>query len=73
MAITAMPLVEGKINLGVGRSVSSVEFVHCEVDGSIDINWRNGSPATNYTMVAGEDRLIVGGGVTVVAGIFTVS
>ncbi len=60
--IQAVPLIEGKVNLGAGTyKVNSL--IHCEIAGSITF----GPNAVPYNMLAGDDRAF-SGEITVLAG-----
>ena len=60
--IQAVPLIEGKVNLGAGTyQVNSL--IHCETDCSITF----GPNAVPYSMVLGDDRAF-NGEITVVSG-----
>ncbi len=64
--VQAVPLIEGKVNLGVGTyEVNSI--IHCEADASITF----GPNAVPYTMLAGDDRAFEGS-ITVVSGTVTI-
>ena len=64
--VQAVPLIEGKVNLGAGTyEVSSL--IHCETDADITF----GSNATPYSMTAGMDRAFRGP-ITVVSGTVTI-
>jgi len=60
--VQAVPLIEGKVNLGVGvYEVSSL--IHCEQAGDITF----GPNQVPYSMLAGDDRAF-SGVITVLAG-----
>ena len=64
--VQAVPLIEGKVNLGAGTyQVNSL--IHCEADASITF----GVNATPYNMIAGDDRAFTGT-ITVVSGTITI-
>ncbi len=64
--VQAVPLIEGKVNLGVGTyTVNSL--IHCETDAAITF----GPNAIAYTMTAGMDRGF-NGTITVVSGTVTI-
>ena len=64
--VQAVPLIEGKVNLGAGTyQVSSV--IHCETDAAITF----GPNAVPYSMIAGDDRAF-NGEITVVSGTVTI-
>ncbi len=62
--VQAVPLIEGKINLGAGNYICS-SVIHCEADGSITLEY-----GTVYPMIAGDDRAY-SGPFEVTAGTFT--
>ena len=64
--VQAVPLIEGKVNLGAGTySVNSL--IHCETDAAITF----GPNAVAYNMLAGDDRAF-SGEITVVSGTVTI-
>ena len=64
--VQAVPLIEGKVNLGAGTyQVNSL--IHCEVDAAITF----GPNAVPYNLVAGDDRAFTGE-ITVVSGTVTI-
>jgi len=64
--IQAVPLIEGKVNLGAGTyQVNSL--IHCEADAAITF----GPNAVAYNMLAGDDRAF-NGEITVVSGTVTI-
>ncbi len=64
--IQAVPLIEGKVNLGAGTyQVNSL--IHCETDAAITF----GPNAVAYNMLAGDDRAF-NGEITVVSGTVTI-
>ncbi len=64
--VQAVPLIEGKVNLGAGTyQVNSL--IHCETDAAITF----GPNAVPYTMIAGDDRAF-SGEITVVSGTVTI-
>ena len=64
--VQAVPLIEGKVNLGAGTyQVGSV--IHCEADCAITF----GPNAVPYSMLAGDDRAF-SGEITVVSGTVTI-
>ncbi len=64
--VQAVPLIEGKVNLGAGTyQVNSL--IHCEVDASITF----GPNAIPYDMVTGADRSFKGE-IVVVSGTVTI-
>ena len=57
--ITAFPLVQDKINLTTGTiTITGNRLAHCEVDGTLTLNFKDGSTPLAYEMRAGEDRLL---------------
>jgi len=64
--IQAVPLIEGKVNLGPG-TYSTNGLIHCETDASITF----GKGDTPYLLVAGMDRSY-SGTFTVVSGSVTI-
>ncbi len=64
--VQAVPLIEGKVNLGAGTYLVS-SLIHCETDAAITF----GPNAVAYNMVAGDDRGFKGN-ITVVSGIVTI-
>ena len=64
-SVQAVPLIEGKVNVGVGSYVAN-SIIHCETAGSITF----GPNAVPYAFLAGADRAFVGEFV-VVSGTFT--
>jgi len=65
-AVQAVPLVEGKVNLGAGTyQVNSV--IHCESDAAITF----GPTKEAYSMIEGDDRAF-SGEITVVSGTVTI-
>ena len=64
--VQAVPLIEGKVNLGAG-TYNVTSLIHCEADASITF----GVGATSYSMVAGMDRAY-SGTMTVVSGTVTI-
>ncbi len=64
--VQAVPLIEGKVNLGAGTYlVNSV--IHCETAASITF----GPNAVPYNMLVGDDRAF-SGEITVVSGTVTI-
>ena len=64
--VQAVPLIEGKVNLGAGTyKVNSI--IHCESDAAITF----GPNAVPYSMTAGMDRAF-NGSITVVSGTVTI-
>ena len=64
--VQAVPLIEGKVNLGAGTyEVNSL--IHCEVAAAITF----GPNAVSYTMATGADRAY-SGTITVVSGTVTI-
>ena len=70
---TAFPLTQHKVKLTVGTVTGTI--VHCEVTGTIDITWQDGSTLSAYEMVSGEDRSLGSNvkSVTIVSGTFSVA
>ncbi len=64
--VQAVPLIEGKVNLGAGTYEVNA-LIHCETDASITF----GVNAIPYTMTAGMDRAFTGT-ITVVSGTVTI-
>ena len=64
--IQAVPLTEGKINVGAG-TYEAKGLIHCEADAEITLNFATPVP---YSMTAGMDRGYVGS-FTVVSGFVT--
>ena len=64
--VQAVPLIEGKVNLGAG-TYQVVSLIHCETDAAITF----GPNAVPYSMVAGMDRAF-SGEITVVSGTVTI-
>jgi len=62
--VPAVPLIEGKINKGVG-TYTAICLIHCETDAAIEL-----SDGTVYNMIAGDDRGYEGE-FTVVSGTVT--
>jgi len=65
--VQAVPLVEGKINVGAGDYVA-LGIIHADVDASILIPFPSGN--VTIALLAGEDRGYVGA-FTVVSGTVT--
>ena len=65
--VQAVPLIEGKMNVGAGTYTANA-LIHCEAD--CDISFPDFKIATSYTMVAGEDRAFAGK-FTVISGTVT--
>jgi len=64
--VQAVPLIEGKVNLGAGTyQVNSL--IHAEADTSLTF----GPNAIPYNMLAGDDRTF-SGSITVVTGTVTI-
>ena len=64
--VQAVPLIEGKVNLGAGTyEVNSL--IHCEADAAITF----GPNAISYNMLVGDDRAF-SGEITVVSGTVTI-
>ena len=64
--VQAVPLIEGKVNLGAGTyEVNSL--IHCEADAAITF----GPNAVPYSMLVGDDRAF-SGEITVVSGTVTI-
>ena len=64
--VQAVPLIEGKVNLGAGTyQVNSL--IHCETDAAITF----GPNAVPYSMLAGSDRGFKGE-IVVVSGTVTI-
>ena len=63
--VQAVPLIIGKINVGVGTYKAN-SVIHCETDGSITLY----DGVTTYSFIAGMDRGYKGD-FTVVSGTFT--
>ena len=64
--VQAVPLLEGKVNLGAGTyQVNSL--IHCEADAAITF----GPNAVPYNMVLGDDRSF-NGEITVISGTVTI-
>jgi len=64
--VQAVPLIEGKVNLGAGTyHVNSL--IHCEADAAITF----GPNAVPYNMLVGDDRGF-NGEITVVSGTVTI-
>ncbi len=64
--VQAVPLIEGKVNLGAGTyQVNSL--IHCEEDAAITF----GPNAVPYNMLVGDDRAF-SGEITVVSGTVTI-
>jgi len=64
--VQAVPLLEGKVNLGAGTyQVNSL--IHCEADAAITF----GPNAVPYSMVVGDDRSF-NGEITVISGVVTI-
>ena len=71
--VTAFPLIKDKINLTSGDIAPQLSrLVHCEEDGTLTINWVDGTTDT-YTMIGGDDRLLSStvDSVTITAGSFS--
>ncbi len=64
--VQAVPLIEGKVNLGAGTYQVN-NLIHCETDAAITF----GPNAVPYTMIAGDDRAF-SGEITVVSGTVTI-
>jgi len=62
--VQAVPLIEGKINVGAG-TYKAISLIHCETAGSITL-----ASGTVYPMAEGMDRGYEGE-FTVTAGTFT--
>lgn len=52
--VQAVPLVEGRCNLGPGEHFTR-GVIHCVEDGTIKILWPSGGTPTDIVAVAGED------------------
>ena len=66
--IQAVPLIEGKVNLGDTPGTYKVNsLIHCETDASITF----GPNAVPYSMLAGSDRAF-SGEITVTLGTVTI-
>jgi len=63
--VQAVPLIEGKVNVGAGDYVAN-SLIHCETAGSITF----GPDNVPYDFQAGADRAFTGE-FTVVSGTFT--
>lgn len=66
--VQAMPLYEGKVNVGTG-TYDIENVIHCEEDAELTLHFSNGGDVT-YIMVAGDDRGYTGK-LTVVSGVIT--
>ncbi len=64
--VQAVPLIEGKVNLGAGTYEVNA-LIHCETDAAITF----GPNAIAYNMTAGMDRAFTGT-ITVVSGTVTI-
>ena len=64
--IQAVPLIEGKVNLGAGTYQTN-GLIHCETEASITF----GAGNTPYSMLAGSDRAY-SGFFTVTSGTVTI-
>ncbi len=65
--VQAVPLVEGRINMGAG-TYEAKGLIHCEEDCVITLPYPSGE--VTYNMLAGDDRGYIGK-FTVVSGIVT--
>ncbi len=65
--VQAVPLLEGKINVGAGDYTARC-LIHCETDAVISLPFPSG--VVTYNMVTGDDRGYVGD-FTVVSGTVT--
>ena len=54
--IQAVPLIQGKVNVGVGTYRAS-GLIHCETDAVITLDF---TVPLDYTMLAGDDRSYAG-------------
>jgi len=66
--IQAVPLVEGKVNLGAGAYHTN-GVIHCVEDGSFNLLWASGGVPSLIDAIAGEDYGYYGD-VQIVGGIF---
>ncbi len=66
--IQAVPLLSGKLNLGIGTH-SIQRLIHCETDAVLTLHFTEGNET--YNMAAGDDRAYTGS-LTVVSGTITV-
>ena len=64
--VQAVPLIEGKVNLGAGTYHTN-SLIHCETDASITFGKGN----TLYSMILGDDRAY-SGFFTVISGTVTI-
>ena len=72
---TVLPLIKDKIALTSGTvTFGTNKIIHCDADGTIDINWIDGTSTTGVTLVTGDDRSVPGGvSVEIQAGTFTIA
>ena len=64
--VQAVPLIEGKVNLGAGTYLVN-SIIHCEADAVIEFGPNN----INYAMTEGMDRAF-SGTINVVSGTVTI-
>ena len=65
--VQAVPLIEGKINVGAGDYKAN-SLIHCETDCEISLT--DFATPISYNMIAGDDRAFTGN-FTVVSGTVT--
>ena len=72
---TVLPLLKGKIALTTGTiTLGPNKLIHCDLDGTFDIIWSDGTTTSGVTLIAGEDRSVPDGtSITISAGTFTVA
>ena len=66
--IQAVPLLEGKVNLGAG-TYNIQNIIHCETDTEVTLHFVTGDQS--YVMESGADRAY-NGSLTVVSGTVTI-